>query len=117
MTKQFKLSSDEIKPLAMGHGCCIATDRITVEGHPVRFMYREVPDNRMDSGWRFISGFEDDTYMDNPSNHGIYDVNTIANYDPSIIPFLKSHAGSAFEKASESERFLAVTDWAAAEEP
>ena len=117
MTKKFKLSTDEIKPLAVGHGGCLATDCITVEGCPVRFMYREAPGNRMDSGWRFMSGFEDDTYMDNLSNHGIYDVNTIANYDPSIIPFLKSHAGSAFEKATESERFLAVTDWDAPEEP
>jgi hypothetical protein len=103
MSKQFKLSGSEIKPLAVGHGGCIATDRITVEGYPGRFMYREAPDNDMDSGWRFMSGFEDDTYMSNPSNHGIYDVNTIANYDPSIISFLNSRIGSVFEKRSKSE--------------
>lgn len=116
MTKQLKLSNDEIKPLAIGHGGCLATDRITVEGHPVRFMYREAPGNQRDSGWRFMSGFEDDAYMDNLSNHGIYDVNTIANHDPSIIPFLTSHAGSAFEKAPESEGFSVVTGWDAVEE-
>jgi hypothetical protein len=117
MPKQLKLATDAIKPLAIGHGRCLATDHITVEGHPVRFMYREVPENRMDSGWRFMSGFEDETYMDNLSNHGIYDVNTIANYDPSIIPFLTSHAGHAFERPTESEHFLSVAGWPAPEEP
>src|SRR5688500_1718116 len=112
MTKQFKLSVDQIKPLAEGYGGCIATDKITVEGYPVRFMYREAPDNEFDSGWRFMSGFEDDTYMDDPDNLAIYDVNTIANYDPSIVPLLEAPEGSAFEKTSESERFLAVADWA-----
>jgi hypothetical protein len=116
MTKHFKLSADEIKPLAQGYGGCIATDMITVEGYPVRFMYRETPDNDVDSGWRFMSGFEDDDYMEAPGNHGVYDVNTIANCDPSIIPFLDAKAGSAFEKTTESERFVAVTDWAADDE-
>jgi hypothetical protein len=112
MTKKFRLSKDQIKSLVDGYGGCIATDKITVDGYPIRFMYREAPDNDVDSGWRFMSGYEDDAYMDNPSNHGAYDVNTIANYDPTVIPFLDAPEGSAFEKAPESERFLAVTAWA-----
>lgn len=112
MAKQFKLTAEQIKPVAEGYGGCIATDKITVEGYPVRFMYREAPDNEFDSGWRFLSGFEDDAYMDDPDNLAIYDINTIANYDPSIVPLLESLEGSAFEKTSESERFLPVADWA-----
>ena len=110
-TKQFKLSAEEIKPLVRGLGGCIATDMITVEGFPVRFMYRVEPANEVDSGWRFMSGFEEDEYMDDPKNHAIYDVNTIANYDPSIIPFLDAAVGSAYEKDSGSEQFVMVTDW------
>ena len=41
MTKQFKLAASEIKPLVHGYGGCISSDMITVEGYPVRFMYRE----------------------------------------------------------------------------
>ncbi|KAG1080275.1 hypothetical protein G6F40_015953 [Rhizopus arrhizus] len=88
MEKKFKLTAEEIKPLVIGRGGCIATDRITVEGFPVRIMYREAPDNSVDSGWRFLSGFEDNAYMDDPKNHGAYDVNTIANFDSSIVPLL-----------------------------
>jgi hypothetical protein len=117
MTKKtFKLSASEIKPLVHRLGGCIATDRITVEGYPVRFMYREGPDNPVDSGWRFMSGFEDDEYMNDPRNHAVYDVNTIANYDPSIIPFLDSFVGSAFEKAEGTEQFARVEDWNPPEE-
>jgi hypothetical protein len=81
MTKKFRLSKDQIKPLAKGYGGCIASDKITVDGYLVRFMYREAPDHDADSGWRFMSGYEDDAYMENPDNHAIYDVNTIANYE------------------------------------
>ena len=34
--------------------------------------------------------------MDNPENLEYYHPNTIANYDPSIIPFLNAPYGSAF---------------------
>ena len=67
--KQFKLAKEEIRPLVEGRGACIATDKITVEGLPVRFLYRAAPDNEVDSGWRFMSGFESDGYMDDPANH------------------------------------------------
>jgi hypothetical protein len=108
--KKFKLTKEEFKPIAVGYGGCIASDMIVVEGLPVRFMYRAAPRNPMDSGWQFLSGFEDDAYMANNTNHGIYDVNTIANYDPSITPFLDAPIGSAFEKAPDSEGFVAVND-------
>jgi len=49
--------------------------------------------------------------MCNPDNHAIYDMNTIANYDPSIIPFPDSPIGSVFERTAGTEQFVCVTDW------
>jgi hypothetical protein len=112
MTKTFRLSADQIKRLAPGHGACIASDRITVDGRPVGFMYRGSPDNEHDSGWRFMAGDENQHYMDDPDNHGVYDVNTIANYDPAIIPLLDAPRGSVFERQEGSGRFVPVEDWA-----
>jgi hypothetical protein len=109
--KKFRLEAREIKPLATGRGGCIATDMITVDGRKVAFMYREEPDNDVDSGWRFMSGFESDEYMDDAANHGAYDVNTIANYDPDIIPFLDSPPGSTFERENGAGPFVAVSDF------
>ena len=110
MRKEFQLAQEQIRSLAEGHGGCIATDKITVEGFPVGFMYRESPSNALDSGWRFLSGHEDDEYMSAAGNHGVYDVNTIANYDPSIIPFLGASIGCAFEKEEASGQFLQVEE-------
>ena len=107
-SKRFKLGAEDIEPLAEGYGVCIATDMIMVDGRPVAFMYREAPDHDTDSGWRFLSGFETDGYMDDPENHGVYDVNTVANYDPDIIPFLDSAEGVAFEREGGSGPFRSV---------
>ena len=79
-----------------GEGC-IVTDRITKDGFKVGYMYREEPDDgRPDSGWRFMAGDEDDEYMNNSNNHHIFSINTICNYDPDIIPYIKSEIGSVF---------------------
>jgi hypothetical protein len=97
----------KVRDLASGRGGCFASDMITVQGKQVRFMYREKPDFKADSGWRFFAGSESQEYTDNANNSGIYDVNTIANYDPEIVPFLDAPIGSAFEK-SDGKHFVAV---------
>ena len=96
MSKPFKLSAEQIRPRATGRGGAIASDRIPVDGRQVGYMYRSPPNDRFDSGWAFLAGDEDDAYMDDADKHAIYDVNTIANYDPDIIPLLDAPAGSAF---------------------
>src|SRR5690349_20085042 len=67
--KPFRLRADQIRPIAIGHGGCIASDMITCGGRRVAFMYREAPDRDIDSGWRFLSGFESDEYMNDPDHH------------------------------------------------
>jgi hypothetical protein len=94
----FKLSAGEIRPLATRRGGCFATDHITVDGLKVGYMYREGPDDELDSGWRFFSGQESQDYVDDADNSAMYDVNTIANYDPEIIPLLDAPVGAAFER-------------------
>jgi hypothetical protein len=100
--KRFALDGKAMKPLAEGRGACLATDRITVHGARVGYMYREAADREADSGWRFFAGDEDDRYVDDPCNSGVYDVNTIANYDPQIVPFLDAPIGSAFIREGDT---------------
>jgi len=107
LAKRYRLSPHEILPLARGRGSCLASDHITVEGRPVGFMYREEPDTEFDSGWRFLSGLETDAYVNDLANVGLYDVNTIANYDRDIIPLLDAPPGSAFERDDDG-RFVSV---------
>lgn len=98
MNKKFKLQASEIKNIAVGYGGCIATNMITVEGRKVGFMYREEPNHPQDSGWCFMSGYESQEYMDDANNHAIFDVNTVANYDPEIAQFLEAPVGASFER-------------------
>ena len=109
MAKTYAEIPGGMKLLVMGLGLCMASDRITVDGEPVRFMYRDEPDMEGDSGWRFTAGDESQDYMDDETHHGVFDVNVIANYDPDIIPHLKAPVGSAFERAAADEAFEAVT--------
>lgn len=104
--KIFKLKRQQIAPVALGRGGCLSTDRIVVDGELVGYMYRESPNNELDTGWRFFAGDEDASYMANTQRHGVYDVNTIVNYDPDILPFLDADVGSRFERAEGTFRLL-----------
>lgn len=79
-----------------GEGCFVS-NKITKEGFKVGYMYREQPDEGVpDSGWRFMSGNEDDRYMNNSNNFHMLTLNTVCNYDRDIISYLKSKVGSAY---------------------
>jgi hypothetical protein len=105
-TKAFRLTAEQIAPIALGMGGCLATDRILVDGCPVGYMYREKPLNQQDSGWRFFAGDEDENYMSNVEHHDVYDVNTLVNYDPSILPFIDAEIGVAFERDDDGDFIL-----------
>lgn|SRR5574344_1702291 len=96
--KNFKLKENEIKKIIELKGSCIASDRITVDGLKIGYMYRENPTTEVDSGWRFFAGDETEEYTNNPINFEIYDLNTICNYDNSIISLLNANIGTSFEK-------------------
>jgi hypothetical protein len=114
MSKDYLLDESRMKKVATGHGLCVVSDEVTIEGYPVGLMYREKPSKAGDSGWRFFSGCEDDKFLNNPKNHSELDVNVIANYDSHIIPLLASPIGSVFERfvtGENDDEFKPVTDW------
>ena len=106
INKVFRIPGNRIQRLIPDMGGCLASDRITVDGMKVGYMYREEPDRESDSGWRFFSGDEAQEYCDNPDHFSIYEVNTICNYDQAIIPYLNASFGSAFGRNSASDQFL-----------
>ncbi|MCB9309309.1 MAG: DUF2185 domain-containing protein [Lewinellaceae bacterium] len=110
MNKNFKIPKDKIKELIKPMGGCFATDSITVEGNKVLVMIRDEPSFENDSGWFFMSGLESQEYIDDPQNIMIYEVNTIANYDTSIIPFLNFPVGSRLERYSDVDEFQLIEE-------
>lgn len=109
--KNFRIKAEQIKRLITSNEGCIATDRITVDGCKVGFMYKEEANpNYPDSGWRFMAGDEDEDYMNNPNNHGVYQVNTICNYDSEIISILDAPLGTAYIR-NEIGKLVLDTGW------
>jgi hypothetical protein len=106
--KQIRLSADQIKPIALNRGSCIASDRVTVDGARLSYMYWETGDNELDSGWRFFSGDESQAYADNADNFCLFDLNTIANYAPDIVEFVDVPSPCAFERDTNGS-WVAIT--------
>ena len=96
--KAFRPPDDASRPIVLHRGSWLETDRITVDGARVGGMYREDPNSEHDSGWSFFAGDESEEYSNTPANYELYDVNTVANYDPDIVPFLDLPFGSACER-------------------
>ncbi|MFP4065824.1 MAG: DUF2185 domain-containing protein [Bacteroidales bacterium] len=105
---KYRLKEADIKDLVPAMGNCIASDKITIEGEKIGYMYRDIPEDKDDSGWRFLSGTEDQEYADDPHNSMVFDVNTIANYDPAIIPYLKRKKGTEWERIEGTDEFREI---------
>lgn len=103
MKKKFVLATSEIERLVPNLGACIATDRVTTRGERVGFMVREEQSSPEDSGWVFMAGTESQEYLDNPDNSSIFDLNTIANLDREVIPFLGYSVGTEVERCTSGK--------------
>ncbi|RYE05444.1 MAG: DUF2185 domain-containing protein [Sphingobacteriales bacterium] len=103
--KNFKIKAVDLVELVPPMGGCLATDKITIDGMTVGYMYRETPNHELDSGWRFFSGTEDQDYIDDLTNTLVYSINTIANYDPAIIAYLDLPFGTELERIENSNQF------------
>ena len=88
-------------------GFCLVSNMITMEGKKVGYMYREEleEESENDSGWRFLAGTENQEYVDNDSNSKVYEVETIADFDSAIIPYLKSPFGTELERIEGKDEF------------
>jgi hypothetical protein len=84
---------------------CFAKDEF------VRFLYREDPDRKEDSGWRMFTGHETQEYNDDPANVRLVDVGYMLSRDPSLLQPLKEGIGAAFERKAKNDPWKKVTDW------
>ena len=110
VAKSYKKKAEDIIEIEPNRGACFATDRITVDGMMIGYMYREKPTRALDSGWRFFAGDETDEYVNDVNNTSVYDINTIVNYDGAIIPFLDAPIGSEFERIQGRNDFKLIED-------
>ncbi len=101
--KKFKIPREQLRVLLPNRGLCMAPDTILVEGLPVGLIYRVMPSTMHDSGWRLFTGTESEEYLANFRCNGIYDLNTVVNYCPEVIPLLDAPPYTAFRKNADGE--------------
>jgi len=102
------LNPDEIRDLVKMPGYSIVSKQILEDGLPILFMYRENPIDEEDTGWRFLSGQEGQDYLDDADNSKFIGVNTMANMDKSIIPYLRKPIGTELEKKLGEQEFTSI---------
>ena len=83
----------------------MATRKITQEGEPIDFMYRDEPEFEGDSGWRFLSGTESQAYADDPANWDISDLTTLSGKDKAIVPYMDHPVGTALGRVKVPDTF------------
>ncbi len=103
--KKFRIATAQIQILIPDMGICFASDRVTVDGLKVGYMFREQPRERLFSGWKFMAGDESPEYADNLDHWSIFEVNTVCNYDRASIPSLDAECGTAFVRVAGTEEF------------
>lgn len=108
MSKKYSITSENLIQFFEHNGGCVVTDRITVDGCEIGYMYCEETDREGDTGWRFFEGSESQEYLDQVTNCSVWSVNTIANHDPSILEYLDTPPPCAFEKVAGTRRFVRV---------
>ena len=98
--KHYRFSDAELRPVLVdweGPEGCLVSDRVAVDGAPVGFCYREEPaPGYPDSGWRFFAGDESPAYLEDAEHTSVLPLNTLCNYDPTVIPLLHAPAGISY---------------------
>lgn len=75
------------------------------ENNYIGYCYRDYSDIKIDSGWRFLFGDEDEEYLDNPDNSLTKDLKEILEWKPEVRQILEAKRGSDFEWNAEENKF------------
>ncbi len=65
---------------------------------PVRFMYKTVPADLRDTGWRIYSGYEDPEFLADKKNMQPYPIETLIKTDGSLEALFNSKPGTVWER-------------------
>lgn len=91
---------------------CLATSLVIGPNRqPIRFAFRENPENRDDSGWRFYSGYEDEEFESDSSNYKICPLDGILDMQPDLKAVIDSPAGTAWEMSPGDIEWKKVDDY------
>ena len=76
----------------------MVSNKILQEDEPVGWVYREGPDGPGDSGWRILSGNEDEDYLKDVEHVSIFPLSSVMELCPDLVPLLPSAVGTRLER-------------------
>lgn len=76
-----------------------------LENDFVGYCYRENSEIKIDSGWRFLYGDEDEDYLDNPDNTETKDITEVLEWKTELKEIVSSRRGSEFEWNVDKKKF------------
>ncbi|QUP87104.1 DUF2185 domain-containing protein [Exiguobacterium sp. PFWT01] len=81
-----------------------------LEREEFHFMLRDEPHEKGDSGWSFLSGYEDDAYLNDADHFHIVSIGVILNIDDSILTLVKQPPLCVYER-NEDGTFQEIEDF------
>lgn len=76
-----------------------------LENDHIGFCYRENSEIKIDSGWRFMYGDEDEDYLENPDNTETKDLSEVLKWKSQISQILNERPGKEFEWDEDEKIF------------
>lgn len=96
-----------------GHLCLASSMILNERPLPIRFFYREKPQHKNDTGFRFYSGQESDEFLQTEEAALVAPLDCIVRIDESIKELiLHSDIGCVWERIPGFNDWMPVTDYA-----
>lgn len=104
MSENMEAKESEVKEYSELDKYAFVSQRAFDNGF-VGYCYREWTDIKIDSGWRFLFGDEDEDYLENPDNSLTMDLKDVLAWKQELEPILSSRPNSEFEWNEEAKQF------------
>lgn len=72
----------------------------------VGYCYREWSDIKIDSGWRFLFGDEDEDYLENPDNSLTMDLRDVVAWKSELKSILSARQNTEYEWDDAEKKFI-----------
>ena len=98
---------EDVKAYQLLDKYAFVTNR-AIENKYIGYCYREHTELKIDSGWRFIFGDEDESVLDNPDNCQTMDISEVIIQFPQTKDIIEEKYNTEWEWNNESGKFESI---------
>lgn len=86
----------------------LVSKQVMEDNKPICWAFREIPEAKNDSGWRFFSGEETEEFFETEEDIMEVELNSILDKISSLMDFLKEQPGIELERDDETQSWEKV---------